>query len=78
MGVMLAMLIINPIYSWLVSRISQNKIILYIYSFFILNLIIFLSLWSFTGEEGEFGQVGHSIYGLMFILSSWSRFFGSP
>ena len=38
MGVMLAMLIINPIYSWLVSRISQNKIILYIYSFFILNL----------------------------------------
>tara|TARA_B100000214_G_scaffold355760_1_gene313833 strand:+ start:1239 stop:2507 length:1269 start_codon:yes stop_codon:yes gene_type:complete len=53
MGVMLAMLIINPIYSWLVSRISQNKIILYIYSFFILNLIIFLSLWSFTGEEGR-------------------------
>ena len=53
MGVMLAMLIINPIYSWLVSRISQNKIILYIYSFFILNLIIFLSLWSFTGVEGR-------------------------
>ena len=53
MGVMLAMLIINPIYSWLVSRIRQNKIILYIYSFFILNLIIFLSLWSFTGEEGR-------------------------
>lgn len=53
MGVMLAMLIINPIYSWLVSRISQNKIILYIYSFFILNLIIFLSLWSFSGEEGR-------------------------
>ena len=47
------MLIINPIYSWLVSRISQNKIILYIYSFFILNLIIFLSLWSFTGQEGR-------------------------
>ncbi len=53
MGVMLAMLIINPIYSWLVSKISQNKIILYIYSFFILNLIIFLSLWSFSGEEGR-------------------------
>ena len=53
MGVMLAMLIINPIYSWLVSRISQNKIILYIYSFFIFNLIIFLSLWSFSGEEGR-------------------------
>ena len=40
MGVMFAMLLINPIYSWLVSRISQSKIIPYIYSFFILNLII--------------------------------------
>lgn len=53
MGVMLAMLIINPIYSWLVSRISQNKIILYIYSFFIFNLIIFLTMWSFAGDEGR-------------------------
>ena len=53
MGVMLAMLIINPIYSWLVSRISQNKIILYIYSFFIFNLILFLIMWSFAGDEGR-------------------------
>ena len=53
MGVMLAMLVINPIYSWLVSRISQNKIILYIYSFFIFNLIIFLTMWSFAGDEGR-------------------------
>ena len=53
MGVMLAMLIINPIYSWLVSRINQNRLILYIYSFFILNLILFLTMWTFTGEEGR-------------------------
>ncbi len=53
MGVMIAMLVINPIYSWLVSRINQNKIIIYIYSFFILNLIIFLTAWSFAGEEGR-------------------------
>ncbi len=53
MGVMLAMLIINPIYSWLVSRINQNRLILYIYSFFILNLILFLILWTFTGEDGR-------------------------
>ena len=53
MGVMLAMLIINPIYSWLVSRINQNRLILYIYSFFILNLILFLILWTFAGEEGR-------------------------
>ena len=53
MGVMAAMLIINPIYAWLVSRVSQNKIILYIYSFFIVNLIMFLLLWSFAGDEGR-------------------------
>ena len=53
MGVMLAMLIINPIYSWLVSRINQNRLILYIYSFFILNLILFLTMWTFAGEEGR-------------------------
>ena len=53
MGVMLAMLIINPIYSLLVSRINQNRLILYIYSFFILNLILFLILWTFAGEDGR-------------------------
>ena len=53
MGVMLAMLIINPIYSWLVSRINQNRLLLYIYSFFILNLILFLTMWTFAGEDGR-------------------------
>ena len=53
MGVMAAMLIINPIYSWLVSRINQNKIILYIYSFFIINLALFLLLWSSTDGQGR-------------------------
>ena len=53
MGVMLAMLIINPIYSWLVSRINQNRLILYIYSFFIIDLILFLILWTFAGDEGR-------------------------
>ena len=53
MGVMLAMLIINPIYSWLVSRINQNRLILYIYSFFIINLSLFLIMWTFAGDEGR-------------------------
>ena len=53
MGVMLAMLIINPIYSWLVSRINQNRLILYIYSFFIINLRLFLIMWTFAGDEGR-------------------------
>ena len=52
MGVRAAMLVISPIYSWLISRIDKNKIVLYIYSFFIFNLIIFLSAWSLAGDEG--------------------------
>ncbi len=52
-GVMLAMLIINPIYSWLVSKVDSKKIVLYIYSFFILNLILFLSLWYVSSAEGR-------------------------
>ena len=52
-GVMLAMLIINPIYSWLVSKVDSKKIVLYVYSFFILNLILFLSLWYISGSEGR-------------------------
>ena len=52
-GVMLAMLIINPIYSWMVSKVDSKKIVLYIYSFFIFNLILFLSLWYISGSEGR-------------------------
>ena len=52
-GVMIAMLLVNPIYSWLISRINQSKLIIYIYSFFIFNLCLFLALWTFTGDEGR-------------------------
>ena len=52
-GVMIAMLLVNPIYSWLISRINQSKLVIYIYSFFIFNLCLFLALWSFTGDEGR-------------------------
>ena len=39
----LIMLVINPIYSWIASRSNFKKIIVYCYSFLILNLLIFLS-----------------------------------
>ena len=38
----LIMLVINPIYSWIASRSNFKKIIVYCYSFLILNLLIFL------------------------------------
>ena len=43
--VLLVMLIANPVYSSLVSRINRNKIVLYFYLFFILNLLVFFFSW---------------------------------
>ena len=49
--VLLVMLIANPVYSWLVSRINRNKIALYFYLFFILNLLVFFFSWVLLDES---------------------------
>jgi AAA family ATP:ADP antiporter len=49
--VLLVMLIANPVYSWLVSRIDRNKIVLYFYLFFILNLLVFFFSWVLLDES---------------------------
>ena len=49
--VLLVMLIANPVYSWLVSRINRNKIVLYFYLFFILNLFVFFFSWVLLDES---------------------------
>ena len=49
--VLLVMLIANPVYSWLVSRINRNKIVLYFYLFFILNLLVFFFSWVLLDES---------------------------
>ena len=41
----MAMLLVNPIYSWIASKSNLKKIILFCYSFLILNLILFLFAW---------------------------------
>jgi len=40
-AVMLVMLLANPIYSWVVSKVKTSRVVTYCYLFFILNLIIF-------------------------------------
>ena len=51
----IAMLLINPIYSWVVSKTNLRKIVIYCYSFLIVNLLIFLSTWKFLG-------IGYSVW----------------
>jgi len=57
----IAMLLINPIYSWVVSKTNLRKIVIYCYSFLIVNLLIFLSAWKFLGI-GDSVWVGRIFY----------------
>jgi len=41
------MLLLNPIYSWLASRRNLRGVLVGCYSFFIINLLIFIILWKF-------------------------------
>ena len=59
--VMFAMLIANSVYSYISSRIRASLIIPYSYGFFILNLIIFLWLWSFSEADTRI-WVGRAFY----------------
>ena len=52
-AVMFVMLLANPVYSWLVSKVQTSRVVTYCYLFFIVNLIIFLCGWSYLGEEGR-------------------------
>ena len=53
LAIVIVMGLINPIYSWVISKVQTSRIVIYCYSFFILNLIIFLLCWSFFGEQGR-------------------------
>ena len=57
----IAMLLINPIYSWVVSQTNLRKRVIYCYSFLIVNLLIFLSTWKFLGI-GDSVWVGRIFY----------------
>ena len=53
--VLLIMLIANPIYSWMVSNIDRDRVVIYTYLFFIANLICFFLGWvSFDNEVRVF------------------------
>ena len=51
--VLLIMLIANPVYSWLVSKVNKDRVVLYTYLFFILNLILFFMGWNFLDASGR-------------------------
>ena len=72
----IAMLLINPIYSWIASRSNLKKIILYCYSFLILNLILFLLSWRTFGLGdsiwlGRIFYVWCNVYSFFVVSLFW-------
>lgn len=53
----LVMLIVNPIYSWIASRSNFKKIVIYCYSFLILNLFIFLLISTNLSDDNQLGRI---------------------
>jgi|TARA_B110000438_G_scaffold269111_1_gene285225 ATP:ADP antiporter, AAA family len=72
----LVMFAVNPIYSYVVSRIEGTKIVLYCYSFFILNFVLFLAAWTFLQGEGRVWTayifyVWLNVYSLFVVSIFW-------
>ena len=72
----LIMLLINPVYSWIVSRGNLRKIIFYCYSFLITNLLFFLVSWKFLtfGTSAWFGKLFYvwcNVYSFFVVSIFW-------
>src|SRR5262249_22918948 len=52
-----AMLVVVPLYSWLVARVPRARLIPIVYRFFVLNLLAFYLLWRFGVARGATGRV---------------------
>ena len=72
----IAMLIVNPLYSWLASRSDLRKIVIYCYSFLISNLIFFLLSWKVFGLDdslwlGRIFYIWCNIYSFFVVSIFW-------
>lgn len=76
-GTLMAMLAINPVYAWLVSRTARRVFIPVTYRFFILNILVFfgLLLWK-AGEPPKWiayaFYIWLSVFNLFVVSIFWS------
>ena len=57
----IVMLLINPVYSWIASKSNLKKMVIYCYTFLIVNLLLFLFAWQIL-NLGESIWVGRIFY----------------
>ena len=72
----IAMLIVNPLYSWIASKSDLKKIILFCYSFLILNLMLFLFSWKILnlGDSIWLGRIFYvwcNVYSFFVVSIFW-------
>ncbi len=72
----MAMLLVNPFYSWIATRSNLKKIVIFCYSFLISNLIFFLLAWKVFGLGdsiwlGRIFYVWCNIYSFFVVSIFW-------
>jgi ATP:ADP antiporter, AAA family len=76
-GTLLGVLVLHPVYAWLVARLPRNRFVPYTYRFFILNLVAFFALLRFA-DAGQAVWVGRaffiwtSVFNLFVVTVFWS------
>jgi AAA family ATP:ADP antiporter len=76
-GTLLAMLVANPLYAWLVTRWPRRRFIPFVYRFFIANLIAFFAVMKFGPAEWQV-RMSHvffvwvSVFNLFVVAVFWS------
>ena len=74
--VVLVMLFVNFIYSAVVSRIKESRLVLYIYGFFILNLVVFAYLNFYYESNYALGAtfyVWYNIFNFFVVSIFWAK-----
>ena len=74
--VVLVMLFANFIYSAIVSRIKESRLVLYIYGFFILNLVVFAYLNFYYESNYALGAtfyVWYNIFNFFVVSIFWAK-----
>ncbi len=74
--VFLAMLIVTPIFGWLMARYARKKLLVWLYVFFALNLLAFNFYFSTAGQQSPLiarvFYIWVSVYNLFVISVFWS------
>jgi AAA family ATP:ADP antiporter len=71
----IAMLVLVPVYGWLISRMPRQRFMNIIYSFFTINLLVFYGLYKTTIEVSILAKIFYvwvSVYNLFIVSVFWS------